>query len=66
MELILQPLKLNKAQKAESTKTAKYIHIGKEKIPIGNVRLDEVFKTYLLIMREEITQKKVQDFIDNF
>ena len=66
MKLILQPLKLNKKQIAESVKTAKYIHIGKERIPIENVRLNEVFKAYLLIRGEEITQEKIKEFIDNF
>lgn len=66
MKLTLKPLNLNNKQKFESVKTAKFIHIGKEKIPINNIRLDEVFKTYLLLRREEITQDKIKNFIDNF
>lgn len=52
--------------KTKSTKTAKYIHIGKEKIPIGNVRLNEVAKAYFLMTRKEITEEKIKEFIDNF
>lgn len=66
MELILKPLNLNNKQKFESVKTAKYIHIGKDKISINDVRLGEVFKAYLLLRREEITQDKIDKFIDNF
>lgn len=65
-EIKLTPVKINATIKAESIKAAKFIHIGTKKIPIENIRLDKVAKAYFTMMRKEITQEKVNEFIKNF
>ena len=66
MELNLQPIKLNGKTKIESIKTAKYITLEGEIIPVTPETLQEIARAYFKKKKEEITQEKIDEFIKNF
>ena len=66
MELNLQPVKLNGKTKIESIKTAKYITLEGEIIPVTPETLQEIARVYFKKKKEEITQEKIDEFIKNF